>query len=268
MNPMHILTTTNDNYAKHLGVMLNSLLINLSTKPDIVVSIIVGELSEANKQNLQAIANKYQLTLDFLYVDRSVFNNFKEVSHLSVETYYRLAIPDLLDKKVQKVLYLDCDLIVNGDITELWETDIRKHILAAVEKPFLNKNRIEALKIPADSKYFNAGVLLINLDKWRKQQISAKVMDYIKAHPSRILYPSQDPLNAVLLKKWLVVNAKWNFTTSHYYNTYVKKRLKPITPVIIHFTGAKKPWNKGHPLQKEYFKYEKKTPWTPSQPQS
>ncbi|SEC69544.1 glycosyltransferase family 8 protein [Paenibacillus sp. GP183] len=256
LNSIHIVTATNDKYAKHLGVMLNSLLENKAEKADIQIHIIDGKISSSNKSNLRRVVNKFKLKVNFLTVDYSLFNGFKvKKNHLSKETYYRIVIPDLMDKSIKKVLYLDCDLIVKEDISKLWNTKIDHYHLAAVEKATLKDSERKALEIPKGSSYFNAGVLLMNLEKWRDQKISSKVLQYINDNSKKIKYCSQDPLNAILHNKWIKLDPKWNYTTRHF------KIMPNIKPAIIHFTGQDKPWNKGHPLQHEYYKYLHTTSW-------
>ncbi|MBD0381569.1 glycosyltransferase family 8 protein [Paenibacillus sedimenti] len=255
MSSIHIVTATNDTYAKHLGVMLNSLLINKADNSDMQISIIDSNISRRNKLNLRRIVDGFNEKVSFLTVDPSLFDGFKTKKYLSKETYCRIIIPDLLDKSIKKALYLDCDLIVKNDISKLWKTNIDQYHLAAVEKAKLESSVKPSLGIPTDSKYFNAGVLLMNLEKWRNQETSSKVLQYIKENPEKIKHCSQDPLNAILYNKWFMLDPKWNYTTKHL------KVMPGIKPSIIHYTGRKKPENQGHPLQKEYQKYLRMTLW-------
>ena len=141
-----------------------------------------------------------------------------------------------------KVLYLDVDIIVDGNISELWNTNIEEYVVAAVREESVEANE-ERLGIPKNQKYFNAGVLLMNLKKIREEKFFEKIMNYLKKNYETILYSDQDVLNAVFYNTWLELDEKWN-----YHNYFVIRRNSKIelinldTPRIIHYTGPIKPW--------------------------
>jgi lipopolysaccharide biosynthesis glycosyltransferase len=258
---MYIVTASNDNYAKHLGVMLNSLLENLDNKTDTNIFIIETNISSENKMKLQRVVGRFNLQVKFITIDEKFLSSFEsKIRHISKETYCRIIIPDLLSSDINKALYLDCDLIVKEDLSKLWNTDIDDYFLAAVEELGIKKNKKETLSIPAESSYFNAGILLINLQKWRENNVSTQVIQYIKDNPTIIKLMDQDALNSVLYDKWLKLDPKWNYTTD------IRNRIHIDNPAIIHFTGKKKPWiskpwNSEHPFKQEYLKYLNSSLW-------
>lgn len=252
---IHLVTATNDAYALPLGVMLTSLFANKTSDDLVTVYVLYETLSTQNKLNLVKVLKKYNQHPLFLPVNNLDFSNLKETHYITKEMYYRIAIPDLLGPEVKKALYLDSDLIVKEDIRKLWETDISDYFVAAVES-IDAQGRKKDLWIPDNYRYFNSGVLLINVETWREHNISTKVFEFIQTHPEKLVHPDQDALNAVLYDKWLLLHPKWNYTTGH-----AKLRLR-TKPAIIHFTGQKKPWNASHPLGKHYLKYRKKVDWT------
>ncbi|MBD0381573.1 glycosyltransferase family 8 protein [Paenibacillus sedimenti] len=252
---IHLVTATNDNYAKHLAVMLNSLLENTIDTSKINIFIIDGDISHDNKLKLSSSVKKFNLDVQFLSVDDSIFSGFKERFHISKEAYYRIVIPNLLDTDIRKAIYLDCDTIVKKDIRKLWNINIDNYFLAAVEKATSSKARKKLLHIPNEFNFFNSGVLLLNLYQWRRNNISKKVLQFIDKNSDILKSMDQEALNAILFDKWLKLDPKWNYTTDH-----LKKSPK-IKPAIIHFTRRNKPWNLGHPLQDEYFKYLNTTLW-------
>ncbi|WP_396126164.1 glycosyltransferase family 8 protein [Anaerobacillus sp. CMMVII] len=185
------------------------------------------------------------------------------IGYITKETYFRILLPELLSSKIKKVLYLDCDLIVKKDISELWNTDIKKYILAAVdESSMFGSGRRRRLKkelgISKRSRYFNAGVLLLNLKKWRKDGVSERIVNYLKRHP-KLTFMDQDALNAVLHNEWHQLDYKWNYTTYHW------DQFPHVKPAIIHFCGWRKPWNSDIRYKEEYFKYLKSSMWEESQ---
>jgi len=257
---IYIATATNNKYAEHLAVMLNSLLENKASKNPIKIYVIGSDISEQNQSLLAKTVGKFKAKIRFKPIDPTLYEDFMKLvsragaqKHLTKETYYRIAIPDLFKEKVHKVIYLDSDMIVKEDITQLWNLNIDQYFLGAIEDSFVKDSRNKVLDLPRESKYFNAGVLLINLKKWREERVKNKIIDFIKNNSSKIKFCSQDPLNAIFHDKWLPIDLKWNFQTYHL--TY--PNLKNINPAIIHYTGRKKPWKTEHLLKDEYFKYRK-----------
>jgi len=250
---IHLAVVTNNTYAKPLAVMINSILENKAAKNPLKIYVIASELSPKNKSILAKTAGKFNLVIEFLSIDPRIYNDFKTAYYLTKETYYRISLPDLLDKTVEKVIYLDCDIIVKTDITEFWNIDIENYYLAAVEDFWVRSSRNSYLGMSKHSKYFNAGVLLINLKKWREEQIKEKVINFIKTSSEKVRFCSQDPLNAILHDKWLVLDPKWNYMP--HYLAY--RGLEKIKPAFVHYAGLKKPWKAKFPLREEYFKYRK-----------
>ncbi|SDM83943.1 Lipopolysaccharide biosynthesis protein, LPS:glycosyltransferase [Fictibacillus solisalsi] len=250
MEEIHIVVATNNRYAKPLAVMLNSLFKNKISKNTISIYILYSRLSKKNEYKLSEIANKFNFKVQFLRLEKSLYSNYPLIDYLTAEAYYRIFIPDLLEKKIKKAIYLDCDIIIKEDLSKLWEIDIENYFLAAVRDD-LAKYRYTDLSIPVGC-YFNSGVLLINLQKWRENHISDKVIKFIRKNPDKILWADQDALNAILYDKWLMLDPKWN---------YQANSLQLMEPSIIHYVGFNKPWKKNHPFRNEYHKYSATTPW-------
>lgn len=142
-------------------------------------------------------------------------------------------------------------MIVQEDITKLWNVDVENHLLAAAEDPSA-ADRSKELQI-LEGTYFNAGVLLMNLDRWRKKNISGEALKFVRENPSKIIFPSQDGLNAILQNKWMMIDIRWNCPSF--------KLKKYPSPAIIHYMTTKKPWN-SNPRGKEiYYHYLSKTIW-------
>jgi lipopolysaccharide biosynthesis glycosyltransferase len=155
-------------------------------------------------------------------------------------TFARFLIPKIfLD--AAKVLYLDPDILVLDDLEVLWETDLEGAVLGAVE------DHIDALlkigeprlnEVPRVQSYFNAGVLLINVARWREDRISERALEYLNKHP-RSPYADQDALNVACDGVWKKLDGRWNFHDHHF-----EKKLSEMTerPGIVHFVTNLKPW--------------------------
>lgn len=265
---INIISASDDNYSQHLGVMLYSLFKNHLGDKKIDVYIIDGDISSENKYKLEGIGKRFNVIISFLEINTEIYREFKISHHFTPATYYRISIPELLDSSIKKVIYLDCDLIVKEDISKLWNIDISKYFIAAVETSKFNRHT--DLQMPINSRYFNSGVMLINLEKWRQYNIGEKVRNFIINNSEKLINLDQDALNAILYNKWKELPLKWNQPTNIFEiekneTNFSKKDFDEAikNPSIIHYTTSSKPWHymNEHPLKKEYYEYLKKTPW-------
>jgi lipopolysaccharide biosynthesis glycosyltransferase len=260
-------------YAQHLGVMLTSLLENTTSKSKIEFYIIDGGIPGRDKGFFQQLALKYGCNIRFLTIDPNRYQNLTLKSYFGYTAYFRIFISELVDSSIEKMIYLDSDMVVKGDIAKLWEVDVSRYFLAAVPDIGMNNNhyslkRKGILGIPVKAKYFNSGVLVMNLAKWREYNISETVRDYIMNHPERLVFSDQDALNAVLFDKWLPLPFEWNQQASYYlfkHNKIMERESGGVVqkPMIIHYTLSLKPWHYmcTHPLKNQYYKYLKMTQW-------
>lgn len=268
-----IVCNIDDNYVKYCSTMLASLFAN-NENSKFHIHIITDRLSEASQNILKTfIEEKYGHRLSIHSIDKEIIKKFPSIKqiHISIATFYRCFTASILPCEIKKALYLDCDLLVNGNIEELWDIDLNNYAAGVVEDQWSNiKEYYSRLAYPDSFSYFNAGVMLMNLDYWRKHNIEEKVLEYISKYPKRLLFNDQDVLNAVLHKEKLFIPYRWNMQDGFY------KRKRKVHPtnipeldkelnkgIIIHFTGGKKPWKKEcmHPLRKLYYKYIDLTPW-------
>lgn len=255
---IHIAAVTNDVYAKHTAVMFNSILENNKSNNSIHF-YIVGNLSEENQLRIKNSLENYPAEVIFFPVSETQFKGFKLYSYFKKEAYYRLLLPELLDTNLEKVIYLDSDIIVKHDIIGLWNVNIDDYFLAAVQDAgrCASKARRRVLSIPLKAGYFNSGVLVLNLKKWREDNTADQVIQFAKQNPRKLKYIDQDAMNATLYSKWLKLHPKWNYLTAR-----IRKRKIIKDPSIIHFAGPKKPWKSSkHPLRNEYFRYLESTKW-------
>jgi lipopolysaccharide biosynthesis glycosyltransferase len=251
MNEVSIVTLSNNHYAVHLATMLFSLFENKSPTTHYQIYIIDGNLSEDNKNKFNHLLKNYNSQPIFLKVNEEIFEACRGWGHVSREAFYRISIPDLLDINIKKAIYLDSDMIIKGDLLELWEDEQLDHYhIGAVEDPV----DFKGVTLPEGSMYFNSGVLLMNLTKWREDKISDKVLTFIKNNPNEVMWWDQDALNGVLYDKCFPLDYKWN------YQVFRMGHLN-INPIIIHFNSDVKPWNGETNLKEEYFYYRNRLVW-------
>ncbi len=238
-------------YVQHLAVAIASIVKNCKSS-EISFHILVSGISDRLKNKIQGIVNHRIHQVQFYNVPLvGVQDLLKIDGHATAANYYRLFLTEVLPESINKVLYLDADLIVLDDLNKLWNLNIDDYAIAAVHYP--NAERSRVLNVPLD-KYFNSGVMLINLDYWRKYNMINRYCIFLKEKSHLIQYWDQDVLNVVLLKKVLFLDLRYNFQK----NTDVEE-----DTTILHYTGKLKPWHFHYPhLNRDYyFKYLRRTPW-------
>lgn len=282
METIHIVLCIDEKYAQHAGVTIASILHNKKGKTPIAFHIVNDGLSLTTSNMLTQITDEFGADFFSYNVDSASFNQLPVSEHISKATYFRLIITDVLPSSIKKVLYLDVDLIVRGDISLLWDTDISNYYAGAVQDIGIgdvNKQMSlwPVLGMPLSEPYFNAGVLLINVARWREESINIRIMEFITSNVETILFADQDGLNAVLWGKWVHIHPKWNvyrMAFRKYYKWGGKRELPAAViegikePCIVHFTGPIKPWHNGCPMPyvNEYYHYLSLTPWREYQP--
>lgn len=277
-NVINILCSTDDNYVPYCGIMLTSL---FESNKDIKfeVYLFTEFLNEDNLLLLQQLASVYNNSIYVKYVDDTIVEKFpiKLSDHVSLATYYRLFAPDLLPESVHKIVYLDCDMIVNGNVFPLWNEDISGYALGAVDDESVDSDvKYQRLKYSSDYGYFNAGVLLLNLDYWRRHNVMEKCLKYISDFPERLMFHDQDVLNAVLFEEKKNISLKYNFQTGFIYrSTILTQEMRKCvfetineSPVIIHYTGPYKPWHlhSQHPYKDFFLHYKNLSLWGKKMP--
>ena len=261
MGNIEIIFSSDDNYAQHLGVTLCSIFENKNDGYSVNVNVIDGGISSDNKDKLEILSKKYLFKINYLHIITENFNDLFVSDHVSKATYYRILIPEIISEKVSKVLYLDCDLVICGDLLGLFDLDISSYFAGASEDAVVGAK--ENLGLEDCDRYFNAGVLLINVDKWREGDVSGKAMSFIRNNPGKIRFWDQDALNYVLRNKWLLIDKKYNYPERLIGEYRKMNGGKKNTPTVIHFSGNLKPWNYAYSgYGKSIYKnYLNKTPW-------
>jgi lipopolysaccharide biosynthesis glycosyltransferase len=254
---INIVFAVNNKYIDLLSVALRTLLKH--NNKNLVINIIYSKLSPKNISYLEGICICSNVQIKFFQVNASDFDGLPERGHLKVEAYYRMAIPDLI--KADKILYLDCDIMVNGDLEALYSVDLTNLPLAAVMDPVFQP--INELGMEVNSTYFNTGVMLINSSYWREKKISKRALAYLYTNPEKITYADQCALNAVVNGNYLSLSKDFNFQSGHIKNLEDLKLINDKVPKIVHFTGSLKPTHHlcTHPFKSEFLFELSKTPF-------
>ena len=286
--PVHVVCATNSGYIMPLSVTLASLVDNFDPQRDLVIHIISNDASDQDRENVRASIELNRPNLDHIEVhwysyDPSLLSSVPLLTYFTLDTYSRLLAPLLLPESCEKIIYLDCDLIILKDISELYDSVTDNALIHAAQDiatPFVS-NRLGVFDyrergIPADTVYFNAGVMVLNFKKWRELNVTQATLDYLAKDGSRIHAQDQGALNALYYNDRVLMDLRWNQGFDIVFFDLWKKaghsreewlRLKK-DPYIIHYSGVKKPWQKGRrgPRYSYFYRYLEKTVFAGSIP--
>ena len=244
-----------ENFAPYLAACLHSLK-TFSTLPCEVH--VVGLLCQDTQSKLQSLADE-KLGIQFIdkVPDYSSFAvSGRYASRLNQITYWRMALAELLPH-LSKVLFLDADVLITADIKELWGVDV-SNVYAAVVSDHSLVAQQHWKKLAIDSgNYFNAGMMLLNLEYWRVRNAKdALAATFHSRHEWD--YNDQDVLNVVMANEVKYLDASFNT------QTYTLAKHLVSRPVVVHFTGQEKPWHasSAHPYTSQFRSHLNSTPYS------
>lgn len=276
-NKLDVVFSIDENYIQHFCVAITSLLENNLNKIDRI--FLIHDIQEKSKleKTVKFIYKKYNKIICNFSINNLIDRDFKVDGHISKATYYRLYLSELLPTDVDRVLFLDSDLIINGNIEFLLSLDFNKtnhnkkktleinnpidneiYLYAVSNLSDQKKERLKNLGLTGE-KYFNAGVLLINLKKWRENNILNTILKVEENNKNKILLHDQDILNIVFENLWGELPTRYNAINLE----FCPNRENIENYNIIHFTNYPKPWNfiNTHPFKMKYWEYLRKTPY-------
>ncbi|AWI50652.1 glycosyltransferase family 8 protein [Actinobacillus porcitonsillarum] len=206
--------------------------------------------------------NKHLVKLDAEIIPATILDSFEFDSilqkHITQASFYRYLIPKIPE---ERILYLDSDIVVDGNIEEMYFSDFNEKYAFAVEDMYISHTKHCYMEFPEMKPYFNSGVLLINNKLWQEYDLFEHLIQTTKAYP-KVIYGDQDILNILLKNKWEILSNVYNYQTGVMYGSLpvnknlsneeilekYQKQAKEVQPKIIHYTSKYKPW-----LNNEYF---------------
>ena len=270
---IHIACCSNEKLAPIFGVVVTSIGINV-TSDDVTIHLVHNSLKPRTVKRLQKIADKYKVELDFKQIDTDILKDcyFDKSKHYGdIMMFARLLLSSVLPD-LDKIIYLDCDIVVLKDLQSLWNLDI-SDVAVAMAPDFTLKDKSTLNRLGMTSGYYlNSGVILMNLDYWRKHDVQNRVISYILEKGDKLIYNDQDALNSILQNEHEELHIKYNF--SYYYfhrliGVLYKEKIHEIieardNPVIFHYFGPLKPWSLGCyiPGKELFVKYQKLSGWS------
>jgi lipopolysaccharide biosynthesis glycosyltransferase len=271
---IHIAASCDDNYAQHVGVVFQSLLENTTDPSGVECHLISNDISGLNQIKLLKLVSALKSKLNIIPADDSKYVGLP-TSRYGTAAYQRISLAQYLPETINRVIYLDSDILVLDDIRTLWDFSLEGRPLAAVEN--LSPKACRHLEF-SRNEYFNSGVLVIDLEKWRQNNTHQKTIDIIKNNIDTIKYFDQCSLNIIFRGDWTKLPLNWNqqgdiYGTLEKYSDgcgYSTSDIKQAIsqPSIVHFIGQQKPWllNCFHPFKSTYQHYLAKTPWKGAAP--
>ena len=259
-----IVYAVDDNYAPFLCVSLKSILDNMNKDYFLKVYILNTGISEKNKSRIIEIAEENCNDVDVEYVDvADRMDSLKDKTHLrdyyTNAIYYRIFIPSLFPQ-YEKIIYIDCDIVLINDISKLYNVDLGDNIVAAVHEEAMSSFDCfgsyseEFLGVPR-MQYFNSGLLVINTAEYRKETIETKFINLMLSEKFEVA-PDQDYLNVLLKDRVKLVDVGWNKTP------IPGKKFPDKLISLIHYKLNFKPWHyKGVRYEEFFWKYAKETPF-------
>lgn len=254
-NFINIIFATDNNYAQHTAVAMASVLLNTKQPEKVRFFVIDDEIKEESKEKISTTVEKLKGHIEFLKIKNSSLEQCFVSGEISRTAYFRIDIANILDKSIEKVIYLDCDLLVYDDITELWNFDMQGKPVAAVcdlgimASARIRKQKHDCIGLQFDKPYFNSGVLLMDLKQWRENGYAKEIIDIVTHN--RLPNHDQDALNKYFSSNWQAMPLRWNVIPP-VFNMFLKIVLKPDlrklaieakrNPAIFHYAGGYKPW--------------------------
>ena len=223
----------------------------------VVVHLLHSELPRRDEATLRQFCSGLEIETRLVTIDYSeIRNHYHKVPQrgFPVSCMFRLLLASYLPEEVDRVLYLDVDTIVLSSLAELFRTDLGEHVATVCHN---KEGHLAEFGIGPDD-YFNSGVILINLDKWRSENIERKLFEVLQNYPEKLLFPDQCALNIVLANQVVYVSSRYN-----YYFSYQERPAGFEAPVVIHYLGFVKPWEEPfcNPWTGAYIEFAAMTPW-------
>jgi len=295
-----VLVSGSDNgYAMPLAAMIRSALDSFDLGRRLRLFVLDGGLSACNRQRLESSWHDPRLELTWLRPDVDRVRDLPVSDHISTTAYLRLLMAELLPPDVTRAIYLDADMLVCRDLARLWDEPQGGATVLAVQDlaaPFIdaaealsNYDRCRShlaatrpianyreLGLSGHAPYFNSGLLVIDIARWRTENLGSQVLDCLRTHREHVLWWDQYALNVVLANCWRALDHRWN-QGAHVYvypnstcSPFPAEQMRQIRddPWIVHFCSPSKPWNYfcSHPSSAAFRQYLRRTAWSDWRP--
>lgn len=263
--PIHIALCVNDGYVPYISVTIKSIIEN-HIGNIVTIHVLSDYISSSKEKLLQEVVESHDnVTLQIHIVDDSILRGLKDT--WSIYTWYRVLLPKILSEDVHRVLYLDADTLVAGNISDLFSIDMKeKAIGGAIDILSFVPRTFERCMYEQEKQYICAGVMLMNLDYWRANNLTDRIVKWGRDNDARIQFPDQDTINYICRDHKIILPMRYGIIGAYFekdvflrqpYLDQLKECLQ--APAIIHYAGQA-PWKielSYHPLQEKWERYNK-----------
>ena len=241
---IHVAFCIDNNYPIYTMLAINSILLNNTSNSKYCFHIVENNVSKFNKFHMEHFVKNRGADIEFIHFDTQSIDEGENIFsfkgafclHISRIGTARIMLPELLPN-LDKILYLDADILVTNDLKKLWDTNLGKYYAAMCDDRSLVSRQ---KKIKINKEYYNSGVILMNAKLWRKGKVAEKIINYFKTEKYR--YPDQDAINTILKGNILRLDPKYNHQVCLHFST---ENNEPLSKdVIIHYITNDKPWRK------------------------
>jgi lipopolysaccharide biosynthesis glycosyltransferase len=274
---IHVAAGCDANYALPLAAMLASIQSNLGPGRTVVAHVLDSGLDETARLKVAGSVDPSRIEVEWIPVEprhlAAAAGTLRSFDTISLASYNRLLLPGLLPETLDRVLYLDCDLVVLHDLWDLWQSDLGGRSLGAVRELLeraryagapAGVRRYRELGLAPNLELFNAGVMLIDLRRWRSTLLTPRAFHYLREAGGDLRWHDQEALNVVAASDWLSLDIRWNITM-HAYRGRSDPALREFVahPRIVHYNASIKPWQPDFRLAQRdlFFSYLDRTAW-------
>ncbi|GAB1437934.1 lipopolysaccharide 3-alpha-galactosyltransferase [Providencia sp.] len=269
-NSLHVSYGIDRNFLYGCGISIASL---LKTNLNISFSfhVFTDYFDDAQSQLFKQLAEQYRTSIKIYLVDCEQLKSLPSTKNWSYATYFRFIIADYFSNQLDRMIYMDADIMCQGSLQPILDIQFKDDEIAAVVPERDDtwwKKRASVLGVPSiASGYFNAGFLVINLVNWAKYNISTKAMELLSQDEvkAKLSYLDQDILNMLLTGKVIYLDGKYNTQYSINYELQKGKKENPISSetVLIHYIGPTKPWHEwaNYATSQAFMEAKNASPW-------
>jgi len=300
--PISVVTACDEIYVRAAGVTLASASASVPFQQAMDFYVLDGGVSPRSKAKLEQSCAAPGRRFHWLTPDLHILRGLPVSQHINLSTYLRLLLAEMLPAKVERALYLDADTVVVRNLAELWTTPLDGAFCAAVQEvlhPVLEPGdvydrplhcmtmpHVDPRPIPnyrdlglrGTLPYFNAGIMLVNVPRWREQHVAVRGLECLRQNAGQVRYWDQYALNVLFAGQWKLLDPRWN-QNSHVFRLpdwklshYSQQELWAVQhdPWIVHFTNSPKPWDQecNHPYRELFFQQLDQTAWAGWRPQN